>query len=82
MRYCLKNWKCYHYSAPTFFLEKVTLEIICFIFNCSLYLSRHFILVELICANQSESKFLSLPPKSWQNVAQENVAQENQSFKL
>ena len=42
----------------------------------TLYLSRHFILVEIMCAKQSEFKFLSLPLKSCQNVSQ-----ENQSFK-
>ena len=40
--------------------------------SCTLYLSRHFILVAIICANQSESKFLSLPHKSGQNVSQGN----------
>ena len=38
----------------------------------NLYLSQHFILAEIICANQSESKFLSWPLKSCQNVAQGN----------
>ena len=42
----------------------------------TLYLSRHFILVEIMYAKQSEFKFLSLPLKSCQNVSQ-----ENQSFK-
>ena len=36
------------------------------------YSSWHFILLEIVCANQSESKFLSLPLKSCQNVFQEN----------
>ena len=31
----------------------------------SQHLSRHFILVEIICAHQSEAKFLSLPLKSF-----------------
>ena len=30
----------------------------------ALYLSRHFILVDIFCANQSESKFMSVPLKS------------------
>ena len=38
----------------------------------SLYLSRYLILIEIISANQSEFKFLSLPLKSGQNVSQEN----------
>ena len=37
-----------------------------------LYLSQHFILVEIIFANQSESKFLSFPLKFSQNSSQEN----------
>ena len=42
-----------------------------------MYLSRHFILVVIICANQSESKFLFLPLNSCQNVSL-----GNQSFNL
>ena len=40
--------------------------------SCTLYLSRLLILVDIFCANQSESKFLSLPLKSCQNVSQGN----------
>ena len=46
--------------------------LISWIIYCTLYLSRHFILKEIICANQSESKFLSLPLKSFQNVLHEH----------
>ena len=38
----------------------------------TLFLSRRFILVEIICANQSEIKFLCLPLKSCRNVSQGN----------
>ena len=37
----------------------------------ALYLSRHFIIVNIFCANQLESNFLCLPLKSCQNVSQE-----------
>ena len=30
----------------------------------ALYLSRHFILVDIFCANQLEAKFMSVPLKS------------------
>ena len=38
----------------------------------ALYLSQHFILVEIICGNQSEAQLLSFPLKSCQNVSQGN----------
>ena len=37
----------------------------------ALYFCRHFIMVDIFCANQSEAKFLCLPLKSCQNDYQE-----------
>ena len=41
-----------------------------FVESRALYLSQHFITVDIFCANQSESKALSLPLKSCQYVSQ------------
>ena len=50
----------------------LVLELLLLPLNTLCILVGTFILVAIISANQSESKFLSLPPKSCQNVSQEN----------
>ena len=69
-----KNQACQGYRCKCTYTYSICLLKIADKYRCSctLYLSRHFILVAIICANQSESKFLSLPHKSGQNVSQGN----------
>ena len=56
-------YKYYFPSCNLYVGNAYEITLIAFKKTLSLYLSRHFILVEIICANQSESKLLSLPLK-------------------